>query len=186
MNIGLYCKYKEYEYDVVFCKEVDPEILNTCDKLIFLDYGVSFDISAMHSFMTSAQEVVVIPVPLSTVDWKMFAVKTVMSSLEPPSQRALTFDVSVKPIGELERGVSEYLRGDGRIIAYDCKSVLKKNKKSVLLSDLKKSGVKIGVLTNVTATSVNVYECIGNVLETSGIKVGYPDGPDAEHQEICV
>jgi hypothetical protein len=46
----------------------------------------------------------------------------------------------------------------------------------VQLNKLKDDGIKIGVLNDVSALCHYTYECVGNILETSGIVLN--NGPN--------
>jgi hypothetical protein len=111
----------------------------------------------------------VVPTVLPAVNWEKFKLKTKMGSNEPVSQRGLDFDISVIESREIVKGVSEYSKGEGRIVAFDSKAVLKKMSSVLVLSKLKEDGIKIGVLNEDAALCHFTYECVGNILETSGI-----------------
>jgi hypothetical protein len=141
---------------------------------------VSIDINTVQKFLSPFPEnvkVLVVPAVLPKVDWEAFKVKTMMGSDEPVNQRGLTFDVHAISSKEICKGVSEYVKGEGRIIAFDSKGVLKKMGSSIQLSKLKDDGIKIGVLNSDTALCHYTYECLGNILESSGVKL-VRDGPE--------
>ena len=75
-------------------------------------------------------------------------------------------------------GISDFVSSetDCRVFALDCKPVLKKLRDADTqfksFDQLKKLGVKIGVLRSATVTCHYVYECIGNILDSSGVRTG--------------
>jgi hypothetical protein len=180
LNFGMLCKMNQIHLDVhINSGEPLPKLLKTCDRLIFIDYAVSIDGKTIQKLLApfpDSVKVMVVPTVLSNIDWEKFKTKTRMGSSEPPNQRGLEFGISVLT-REISPGVSEYSKGDGRIIAYDSKAVLKKMGSSIQLSKLKDDGIKIGVLNEEAALCHYTYECVGNILETSGIKVSTDGGP---------
>ena len=70
--------------------------------------------------------------------------------------------------------IMEYISGNCRIFALESKQVLKKLRDSSSdfksFEQLKKLGLKIYVLKSAPVTCHYVYECIGNILESSGVR----------------
>lgn len=175
LTFGMYCKAKNIQMEVIIEKEKGPpssKLLKTCDRLFYIDYGVSVDQNTIGKLLADYPEnvkVMVVPTVLPAVNWEKFKLKTKMGSNEPVSQRGLDFDISVIESREIVKGVSEYSKGEGRIVAFDSKAVLKKMSSVLVLSKLKEDGIKIGVLNEDAALCHFTYECVGNILETSGI-----------------
>jgi hypothetical protein len=181
LNFGMFCKAYNTQYDVQISPALspNPKLLKTCDRLVWLDYGVSIDVNTVQKMFAPFPEnvkVLVVPTVLPNINWETFRIKTQMGSSEPVSQRGLSFDVQVIESREICKGVSEYKSGEGRIIAFESKGVLKKIGSSIQLNKLKDDGIKIGVLNEDIALCHYTYECKGNILESSGIKL-VRDGP---------
>jgi hypothetical protein len=176
LNIAMFCKARNLQLELIISNDTPDikKLLKLCDKLLYIDYGVSFQRDTVIRLLDTFPEnikVMIAPVVLPEINWESFKVKTRMCSEEPVEQRGLSFDTHVSMNREILPGVSEYLKGGGRVVSYDSKAVLKKMKSSVQLGDLKEVGIKIGVLNSDTITCHYQYECIGNILETSGLKV---------------
>lgn len=182
LTFGMFCKAKNIQMDIQIGpgdKSTINKYLKTCDRLFYFDYGVSIDqtiVSKLVSDFPENVKVMVVPTVLPTINWEKFRVKTQMGSQEPVNQRGLDFDVSVIESREIVKGVSEFTKGEGRIVAFDCKAVLKKMSSVLVLNKLKEDGIKIGVLNEDAALCHYTYECVGNILETSGIVLKNNDG----------
>jgi len=158
--------------DVVFVenKEEIWKYFKLCDRLIFVDYGVSVDrdtVIALSQPFPDNIRVMAVPCVCREVDWAKFKTKTLMQSNEPMSMRALKFDLKCIESREITSGVFEFVSGDPRVVAYDTKHALKY--KTFLLDKLKGEGLKIGVLNRAEALCHYTYECLGNILEIPGI-----------------
>jgi len=179
LNFGMMCKMHNIQLDVHISpsdKSCIPKLLKTCDRLVWLDYGVALDATTVAKLSTPFPEnvkIMVVPTVIPNVNWERFKLKTTMGSPEPVNQRALEFDTAVIESREIVKGVSEFVKSanEGRIVAFDSKAVLKKITSSVSLNKLKEEGIKIGVLNGDTALCHFTYECVGNILETSGVKL---------------
>jgi len=177
LTFGMFCKALNIQMDVHLepgDKTTITKYLKTCDRLFWFDYAVSIDQNTVRKFLADFPEnikVMVVPTVLPSINWEKFKLKTQMGSNEPVNQRGLDFDVSIIESRDLFHGVSEFKKGEGRIVAFECKGVLKKMSGGLVLNKLKDDGIKIGVLTEDAALCHFTYECVGNILETSGIKL---------------
>ena len=123
----------------------------------------------------------VFPSVVEGIDWAMFEKKTKEGSTEHPGQRGLKFDTEVGK--KLYGDIHEVTKTSARVWCMDAKPVDKKlrgDKVPVKLptvndeemfDTLKNLGVKVAAYTNATVICHYVYECIGNILETSGVKL---------------
>jgi hypothetical protein len=109
----------------------------------------------------------------------MFTKKTKEGSTEPANQRGLDFDTTVgKKLGD---SLYEVTDTEARVWAMDAKPIDKKlrgGKVPVKLPGdesmfrvLQGLGIKIGALTSATVICHFVHECVGNILETSGVRL---------------
>ena len=178
MNLHMYCMSIGNHLDINFVadKSVLYKHMKSCDRLIWIDYGTSIDLETLKIFVGDFQDnykVLVAPCVLEGVDWGMFKRKTIEGSSEPMHQRGLHFDTEyIKGNKQVLEFVSSST--DGRVFAIDTKPVLKKlrdvDSQYKSLDHLKKIGVKIGVLRSSPVICHYVYESIGNILESSGVK----------------
>lgn len=179
MNMNMICMSNpNLNLEVSFVQDKQSALKNMkkCDRLIFFDYGTSVDNDTLKTFISDfpdGYKVLIAPCVLEGVDWNQFKKKTLEGSSEPAYQRGLKFDTTTlptnKPIGDFVSSTT-----DGRVFAIDTKPVLKKIRDDGFKSfeHLKNSGVKIGVLRTSTVTCHYVYESIGNIIESLGIRTG--------------
>lgn len=179
------CMSKDILLDIQFITERDSQtihkFLKNCDRFVFLDYGVSVGLDVIQKLsideFPEGYKVLTVPCVTDNVDWEMFKRKTLENSTEPVNQRALTFDIVTEPAHK-KHGDKLYdfvsSSNDCRIFSVDTKSVLKKlrdaDSQFKSFEHLKKIGVKIGVLRSAPVICHYVYECLGNILDSSGVK----------------
>lgn len=176
MALNMICMIKGISLNIQFVTDqVVPstKILKGCDRLLWLDYGVSVNQDTLEKLISFDGNIVV-PCVTGEVDWEKFRKKTIENSEEPIHQRGLNFDIEMVPISK-RKDVSEYVSGSCRVFAIDSKQVLKKIRESPhedfkSFDQLKKLGLKIYVLRSAPVTCHYVYECIGNILESSGVR----------------
>jgi hypothetical protein len=151
------------------------------DRLVWLDYGVSIDVDTIKKLaledFPDGYKVLIAPCVLDEIDWDLFKKKTITGSTEPANQRGLKFDTMIsQPIKK--NGTADFISSvsDGRVFAIECKSIQRKlrdaNTHFKTFDQLKKLGVKIGVLCTSSVLCHYVYESIGNILESSGVRAG--------------
>lgn len=178
MTVAMVCMEKSLPLEVQF--HVDRSTLPKAlkgtheEKMLWIDYGVSIDKETIERllFPTEKYKVLVVPCVLEGVDWKKFKDTT---SGEPIHQRGLHFDT--KAIVSPKSNIAEFVSSvhDGRVICFDVKHVNRKlhglgGYKS--LDHLKTAlGIKIGVLRSANVTCHYVYECFGNIIESTGVRV---------------
>lgn len=168
MTLNMICMIRGIHLAIHFVNDNSSlqKTLKGCDKLIWVDYGVSVNQTTLENLISS-DGTVVVPCVKDEVDWEQFRRKTLENSTESVNQRALKFDIEAN-------SKNEYISGVPRIFCMDSKSVLKKlrdsDSKFTSFEHLKKLGLKISVLRSETVTCHYVYECIGNILESSGVR----------------
>lgn len=170
MCIGMWAIQKNIHYTVHFIQENTDlkKYLKHADRLIFLDYGASFDRESLNplcSEFPKGYNVLVFPAVKSSIDWSAFKKKTVEGSSEPAEQRGLEFDT------EVHRKISDFY--------YE----VKETKPRIWAANPKKlkdhpldPNVKKCAWVDAKCTMHYTHECIANILETSGIQVkkGHP------------
>ena len=168
MTLNMLCMVKGIHLNIHFVTDQSgiQKNLKGCDRLVWLDYGVSVTQGTLEKILNS-ETTTVVPCVTEEVDWEKFRKKTLENSTDPVYQRALKFDIEASP-------KNEYISGVPRIFCIESKAALKKlrdaDAKFSTFEHLKKIGLKISVLRSETVTCHYVYECIGNILESSGVR----------------
>lgn len=179
MNLHMLCMSKDTRIEIHFPSDYMtefPKILKStsCDRLVWVDYGVSVDLESLKTLVFDEQrtaKAVVVSCVREGVDWDKFRKKTIAGSSEPVNQRGLSFDIVADP------KTSEYVSGDPpRVFCVDCKAVLRKLREANVsfksFEQLKKLGLRITVLQTCAPVCHYVYESVGNILESSGVRTG--------------
>jgi len=185
MLIHSYCMNNNKTIKINFYP--DKSKLHNCvkdgDRFVFLDYACSIDadtISKLLGEFPPSVRMLVIPSVLENVDWAQFKKKTLANSDEPANQRGLTFNISVgKEISDEVYEYSDCVQ-DARVYSLDTKHILKRMKEedtkfldeTHVLNKMKKLKLKVGVLAKNAVVCHYTYECMGNVLDAMGIRLG--------------
>jgi len=182
MNLNMLCMSHGIHLEIQFTDDRSKIVksVNT-DRLVWLDYGVSIDVDTIKKLaledFPDGYKVLIAPCVLDEIDWDLFKKKTITGSTEPANQRGLKFDTMIsQPIKK--NGTADFISSvsDGRVFAIECKSIQRKlrdaNTHFKTFDQLKKLGVKIGVLCTSSVLCHYVYESIGNILESSGVRAG--------------
>ena len=184
MNIHMNCMIKGIHLDISFVPDKSnlPRLIKTGERIIWLEYGTNLDEASIHKAIGPFEknlQVLVFPAIKEGINWDMFARKTKAGSTEPVNQRGLEFDTSVgKKLGD---SLYEVTSTEARVWAMDSRPVDKKlrgEKTPVKLpSDesmfrvLAGLGIRIGAVTSATVICHFVHECVGNILETAGVRM---------------
>lgn len=185
MNIHVFCMTNHINLQINFIpdRSAFPKQLksSSSDRIILVDYGVSTDMDTIEKLVgefPDGYRTLVVPCVTENVDWDAFKQKTLASSSEPASQRGLTFD-TIASSSSSKKQIVDFVSSssDGKLLAMDVKAVLRKlrdadNVPYKSLDQIKKLGVKIGVLRSSNVTYNFPYECLGNILECSGVVAG--------------
>jgi hypothetical protein len=184
MNIHMQCMVRGIHLDISFVPDKSqlPKLIKSGERIIWFEYGTNLDeasiIKSISPFEKNLQ-VLVFPSVKEGINWDMFARKTKANSTEPANQRGLEFDTAVGR--KLADSLYEVTSTEARVWAMDAKPVDKKlrgDKIPVKLPAdesmfrvLQGLGVKIGAVTSATVICHFVHECVGNILETAGVKL---------------
>jgi hypothetical protein len=185
MNLNMLCMSKNVNLEVNFVTDRSgiQKYIKSSERLIWLDHGVSIDLDTLKRLTDEFPEgykVLVAPCVLDEIDWDLFKKKTLEGSVEPVHQRGLKFDTVTTPVSKKQIGdsLADFVSSstDCRVFAMDCKAIQKKLRDADTqfksFEQLKKIGVKIGVLRSCSVLCHYVYESIGNILESSGVRTG--------------
>lgn len=183
MTLNMVCMSKNIDLDVQFLTERNGfhKLIKNCDRFLFLDYGVSVGLDVIQKLgvedFPEGYKALVVPCVTGEVNWEKFKKKTLDGSNEPVNQRGLDFDVVTEPAPKkFGDTLFDFVSSstDCRVFALDSKSILKKlrdvDSQFKSFDHLKKIGVKIGVLRSAPAICHYVYECIGNILDSPGVR----------------
>jgi hypothetical protein len=186
MNIHMACMYRGFHLDVHFVNDKSslPKMIKTGDRIVWMEYGTNLDQNSIGKAVDPFDKnlnVLVFPSVKEGIDWPRFVAKTKEGSTEPAHQRGLNFDTEVGR--KLADGLYECAKTSARVWSMDAKPVDKKIRggkvpvKLPLLNNeemfgtLTSLGVKIGVLSTASVICHYVHECLGNILEASGVQL---------------
>jgi hypothetical protein len=186
MNLNMLCMSHGIALEIHFVADRSglQKFMKSSERLLWVDYGVSLDVETLKKLVLEdfpeGYKVLVAPCVLEGVDWEMFKKKTLEGSTEPANQRGLKFDTMTTPSSKkcTDAGVADFVSSstDCRVFSIECKSILKKLRDADVqfktFDQIKKLGVKIGVLRTCSVLCHYVYESVGNILESSGVRTG--------------
>jgi len=186
LNLNGLCMMQGKHINVNFIddRSAIPKLIKSGDRLVFFDYATNLDSESLNTLIQpfdKGVQMMVYPAVRENIDWDMFRKKTLAGSTEGENQRGLHFDTEVGR--KLYGDVYEVTKTTARVWAMDSKPVDKKLRgdkipvKLPTVSDeemfgtLQKIGIKIGALTSATVICHYTYECLGNILEASGVQL---------------
>ena len=184
MNIHMNCMMRGIHLDIAFVNDKAglPKLIKSGERIIWFEYGTNLDpdslVKAILPFDKNLQ-VLVFPSVKEGINWDAFKKKTLAGSSEPANQRGLEFDTLTGK--KLAESLYEVTSTEARVWAMDARPVDKKlrgDKTPVRLPTdesmfrvLQGLGIKIGAVTSATVICHFVHECVGNILETAGVKL---------------
>ena len=162
------------------------KIAKNSDRIVWFDYGISIDRNSIPEIIKKFEGIdcLIFPSLKEGVDWDMFKSKCKQGSSEPTNQMALNFDVDVSNrVLTKESDFYEVTKTHNPACwCMDIKRVLKKlkdkKKEFIFPKDIQTffdkciSG-KIKIAAAVRARTINhfTHECVGNIMNMSGLKV---------------
>jgi len=184
MNIHMLCMMKGHHLDIAFVNDHVglPKLLKSGERIIWMEYGTNLDEKSLHKAIDpfdKGLQVLVFPAVKEGINWQAFSKRTKEGSTEPAHQRGLEFDTEVgKKLGD---SLYEVKNTSARVWAMDAKPVDKKLRgdkmpvklpmDETMFCALQNLGIKIGALTSAQVVCHFVHECVGNILETSGVEL---------------
>jgi len=193
LGVDSICAQTGLPLDITFINEDTTTKINALkrisknsERLVWFDYGVSIDRGSIPDIIKKFEgnDCLVFPCAREGVDWDVFKTKCKQGSTEPASQMALTFDVDVSN-KLLNKEFNYYEVTKARAPAcwcMDTKKVIKKlkdkKKEFVFPKDIDtfferclSRNIKIGAAVNCRTFNHFTHECVGNILNMSGLKV---------------
>ena len=184
MNIHMVCMMKGKHLDISFVNDRAglPKLIKTGERIIWLEYGTNLDDKSIHKAIDpfdKGMQVLVFPAVKEGINWDRFAKKTKEGTTEGACQRGLEFDTEVGK--KLADSLYEVKSTTARVWAMDAKPVDKKLRgdkipvklplDESMFCTLQGLGIKVGAITSATVICHFVHECVGNILETSGVEL---------------
>jgi hypothetical protein len=160
--------------------EVVQKYVSSCDRIIFIDFGISMDDTSIAQCFEKHENVgcLVFPGVKEGVDWNMFKEKVKSASSEPITQMGLHFDTEVGKA--VSKDIYKVNSTDAKAWIMNTKNVLKsiRDKKSgnwkispKMFEKFQEQGVRIYAFTAAKLTMTYTHECISNILNAAGVKV---------------
>ena len=156
--------------------------IKTHDRIFFVDFGIHVDDESMKVVIDKNEGLgtIVFPGVKEGINWGMFKEKVLAGSEEPTEQLGLDFDTEVTT--KITENIYNVKNTGAKSWVLMCKPVLKqiKDKRSglykihpkldVMFSKFKEHGVKIVAFTAAKLIQTYSHECIGNIVNSSGVK----------------
>jgi hypothetical protein len=184
MNLHMLCMMKGRHLDIAFVNDRAglPKMIKSGERIIWMEYGTNLDDVSINKAIDpfdKGMQVLVFPAVKEGINWDRFARRTKEGSTEGACQRGLEFDTEVgKKLGD---SLYEVKTTTARVWAMDAKPVDKKLRgdkfpvklplDETMFCTLQNLGIKVGAVTSATVICHFVHECIGNILETSGVEL---------------
>ena len=158
------------------------KFMKTHDRIFFIDFGIHVDDESMKMVINKNEGYgcVVFPGVKEGINWTMFKEKVLAESTEPTEQLGLEFDTEV--IAKVAENLHTVKTTGAKSWVLMCKNVLKqiKDKRTgmykihpkldVMFSKFKEHGVRIVAFTAAKLVQTYSHECIGNIVNSSGVK----------------
>lgn len=188
LQLNIICMKNGIHQDITFCKD-DPNEKNTkilkkiknCDKLLFIDYAIQPDQQSLIKLLNKYEgyNCLICPSVKEGINWEQFKSKIKNNSDEPIEQMGLEFDTELGQ--KITDDIYRVTKTNPKCWAIDSKSVLRQikdkkgeiirlpTKNDELFEKLKEKGVKIAAYTNSQVINIFSHECLGNILNASGV-----------------
>ena len=158
--------------------EMIQKCMKRCDRLFFIDFGVSMDDDSINMITSKDNNmgILVFPAVKEGIDWELFKHKVKEDAKEPISQMGLNFDTEVGK--EISQNIYSVLSTNAKAWIMCSKTMIKsiKDKKGnwkiypKMFEKFKEQGVKIYAFTAAKLTITYTHECISNILNAAGVQ----------------
>ena len=192
LKLNIICIQKNIANELVFVRD-DPferhdifmKKLKHCERLLWIDYSLFVDEGSLLKMVGQFPKgfsAMVAPCVTEGINWDLFKKKVRDGSTEPKSQMGLDFDTEVS--NKIEDGIHLVTKTNPKAWAIDCKQVIRafKDKKGEsvkiptrvgeMFEKFRERGVKVCAFTDANLIATYPHECLGNILETAGVRVG--------------
>ena len=151
---------------------------NDVDRIFWIDYSIAVDDESMKRVLMPFKvgcTGIVFPAVKPGIDWDMFKEKVRKESKEPIYQMGLNFDTEVDK--KIEEGLYSVKTTDPRVWVLDAKKAYKdlKDKNAPLKLPLTMAELfgklKVHAWVNASITITATHECLGNIINSAGIRV---------------
>ena len=185
LKLNIHCIQNNVQNEILYVND-DPfekvdviqKCLPRCDRLFFIDFGISVDEESVKQIFGNHEGVGVLVFPgvKEGIDWGLFKHKVQEGSTEPVSQMGLNFDTEVGK--KISKDIYSVTSTEAKSWVMFSKNVMKnaKDKKGnfnlnvKLFEKLKEQGVKIYAFTAAKLIMTYSHECVSNILNAAGIK----------------
>ena len=185
LKLNIKCVQKGVHNEIIYVDD-DPfkkadiiqKAMKKCDRLFFIDFGVSMDDASIDQILTdhSNMGVLVFPGVKEGVDWGLFKHKIKEGSSEPITQMGLNFDTEVTK--KVSSDIYAVSSTEPKAWVMYPKNVIKciKDKKgdwkinAKMFEKFKEAGVKIYAFTAAKLVITYAHECISNILNAAGVQ----------------
>jgi len=185
LKLNIKCVQKGVHNEIIYVddepfKKADiiQKAMKKCDRLFFIDFGVSMDDASIDQILTdhSNMGVLVFPGVKEGVDWGLFKHKVREGSSEPITQMGLNFDTEVTK--KISNDIYAVSSTESKAWVMYPKNVIKsiKDKKgdwkinAKMFEKFKENGVKIYAFTASKLVITYAHECISNILNAAGVQ----------------
>ena len=186
LRINVQCLQKNINNQITYVDD-DPfqkaeavqKFMKTCDRIIFIDFGISLDDDSIKQCFEPHDTVgcLVFPGVKEGVDWGLFKAKINDGSSEPVTQMGLHFDTEVGM--KISEDIYRVKTTEARAWVMNTKNVTKALKKSgdgtkiyaKMFEKFVEQGVRIYAFTASKLTMTYTHECLSNILNAAGVKV---------------
>ena len=185
--LNIYGNIGDNKIDIIYCKddpwEIRTNILNSIkasDKVLLLPYGIipDKDVIPKVLFKTQSPGLIVLPVPVDTLDWSNFKNKCSNPEHEPLSQLALMFNVKpYKPVGDDYWTVNKSTSDLFIIDSKQFQRTLRKKNVSMPLNTkdmtefAQQNNIKVLTYVNIDVTNTFQHKCVGSIINANNVKI---------------
>ena len=166
LTLNIKCMQRGKDLNIHFMPDKSGfnKLIDKDTTTVFLDYATSLDEPTLESFFEDFDGVRIFPGPVSAVFWDQFKKKTLEGSTEPVSQRGLKFDIDVgeDPCALVVKGKKTFKKLREKYLKFPTENILEK---------LRTNDIHPVIYGKAVVTRTFPYECLGNILDVSGVTV---------------
>ncbi len=192
LKLNIICIQQNIANELVFVRDdafekhdILMKKLKHCERILWIDYSIFVDEASLVKLLAPFPKgfnVMVAPCVTEGINWDLFKKKIREGSTEPKSQLGLDFDTEVS--NKIEEGVHLVTKTNPKVWSADAKQVIRafKDKKgesvkipiktNEMFEKFRERGLKICAFTDANLVATYPHECLGNILETAGVRVG--------------